>query len=491
MKKSAALISLIMFLASFVPPCPVMAEMEGESGGDVSLAVLELDNKGGLADREIARLAASIRNEFTLSGRYRVMRLEEMKENLAARGIELMACSTEACVRMVGKVLGAEKLVVGSIEKIGRIFIITLQLVEVETGEIEETATEEYLGTDDELLGPVKKIARQIARTALPPTLEGMRIMSSPEGATVYLNNEPHGHTPLLLPDMEPGDYFLKLVLKGYEQYEEDVTLIPGEMREVSVTLAPLPAPGAPPEPPPEEISPGIGLITLNITPEGAQVRIDGELVGDTPLESVSVEAGEHELRIRFPGYQEFTTRVKVEKEKHVFLRGRLKALEREEPSPPQAVSFALLRSMPFPENPRPYRMGAIALSGLSFISAGICYFLTNQAGNEYSDAIDNYHEEYDTCYEQGTCYGNESLAGYREESEEAKDDFYSYRTGYYLSLAAGSVFLGIAGYLVLGQMFGLAEARSENSTFAVEPFHYPAPPGGGGSLGVSARVRF
>lgn len=490
LKKSIALGTIFTLILPMVPISSAAAEAGKESLEKNSLAVLDLDNKGGLEGSQIILLSAAVRDEFFLSGRYEIMSPAEMNDRLQARGIELTVCSTEACIRMVGKVLGVEKLVVGTIEKLGRIYILTLQLVDVVNGEIEETASDEYLGPAGELIGPIKKIARKIARVSLPPTLEGIRIVSAPEGATVYLNGEPRGHTPLLLPELEPGEYRLRIVLKEHEQYEEVFTLIPGEMREVSVPLTPLPLPGAPGAPPPGEAAPRTGLVTLNIEPYGADVRIDGKVVGKSPLESLDIEAGDHELRILYPGYQEFTTRIRVEADKHMFLKGSLKALEREE-APPQAVSFRLLKSLPFPENPRPYRLGSLAATGLAFITAGVFYYLTNQAANEYSDAIDQYRETYDTCYDQGTCYGNEDLAGFRDDSEKAEDDFYSYRTWYYLSLGVGTTFLGIAGYLMLGEKFRVFSGRPGPTPLAVGPLPRTRFSDGPEVMGFTARVRF
>ena len=213
MKKSIVVGTMFALILFLVPISFATAEAGKDPSEKDSLAVLDLDNKGGLDGSQVILLSAAVRDEFSLSGRYEVMSPAEMNDRLQSRGIELTVCSTEACVRMVGKVLGVQKLVVGSIEKLGRIYILTLQLVDVLDGEIEETVSDEYIGHPRELVGPIKKIARKIARVSLPPTLEGIRIVSAPEGATVYLNGEPRGHTPLLLPELDPGEYRLRIEL--------------------------------------------------------------------------------------------------------------------------------------------------------------------------------------------------------------------------------------------------------------------------------------
>jgi hypothetical protein len=66
------------------------------------------------------------------------------------------------------------------------------------------------------------------------------------------------------------------------------------------------PAAALPPAPAPP------ASLQVESRPTGAQVWIDGRLVGTTPLQLSSVETGSHALRLELPGYRPWTTSVSV-----------------------------------------------------------------------------------------------------------------------------------------------------------------------------------
>ena len=68
---------------------------------------------------------------------------------------------------------------------------------------------------------------------------------------------------------------------------------------------SPPPAPAEPPSPPaaPEPVLGGGALLVVETTPPGAEVLVDGELVGETPLERADIRAGVREVTLRHPHY--------------------------------------------------------------------------------------------------------------------------------------------------------------------------------------------
>ena len=56
------------------------------------------------------------------------------------------------------------------------------------------------------------------------------------------------------------------------------------------------------------------GRLAVRSSPAvGAEVLVDGEPVGTTPLETVEIPAGEHEIRVRAPRHQDFVTTLEIE----------------------------------------------------------------------------------------------------------------------------------------------------------------------------------
>ena len=56
-----------------------------------------------------------------------------------------------------------------------------------------------------------------------------------------------------------------------------------------------------------------VSTLTLSSSPSGAEVYLDGEYLGVTPLEEIEVDAGEHSLRLAKEGYNEGEIALSVE----------------------------------------------------------------------------------------------------------------------------------------------------------------------------------
>lgn len=117
---------------------------------------------------------------------------------------------------------------------------------------------------------------------------------SSPTGAEAYVNGTLRGRTPLRLV-LEEGTYQVELKAPGYEPYRATVRVERGRETRVSATLRPI----------------RTGELYLEARPEGAEVYIDGRLMGRAPLR-MTLEAGLHEVRVLAPGYGEYRAQVEV-----------------------------------------------------------------------------------------------------------------------------------------------------------------------------------
>jgi hypothetical protein len=69
-----------------------------------------------------------------------------------------------------------------------------------------------------------------------------IEVASSPSGASVLLNNQLKGVTPLTLEALAPGTYTVKLLLDGYQEWTAEATVTAGATTSLTATLAPVPA---------------------------------------------------------------------------------------------------------------------------------------------------------------------------------------------------------------------------------------------------------
>jgi len=87
-----------------------------------------------------------------------------MDEILIEQGFQLSACTTNECVVEAGKLMGVEHMVAGNIAKIDNLFTIDIRLIDVETGKVLKTATEDCeCALKDVLTNSLGNVARLLA----------------------------------------------------------------------------------------------------------------------------------------------------------------------------------------------------------------------------------------------------------------------------------------------------------------------------------------
>ena len=127
--------------------------------------------------------------------------------------------------------------------------------------------------------------AAQAAKDKEPATR--LDITSQPAGATVRVDHQERGVTPLSLTDLVPGPHIIQASKAGFRDAFDTVVLEVGVGRTASLALEPL-----------------TGLLLLTSTPSGSEVLVKGVSLGTTPLLVTTLESGTHRLSIASPGYQ-------------------------------------------------------------------------------------------------------------------------------------------------------------------------------------------
>jgi len=76
---------------------------------------------------------------------------------------------------------------------------------------------------------------------ALPQETGAVRILSSPSGAEIYLDDEYRGTTPAAITAIAAGNHTLEVRTDGYDRWSAPVTIKAGNMLNVSATLSVIP----------------------------------------------------------------------------------------------------------------------------------------------------------------------------------------------------------------------------------------------------------
>ena len=153
---TTVLIILISFLAS--------------QEGDGTAVALDLVPRG-ITEDQSAVLTKIFREQIEDIGRVTLIEREKMIQLLATEGTLPRWCAAEWCAVEVGRLLGAEKVVAGYVEKEGIRFSLGGIVVASESGDVISMTAIEFVGEMESLTAAVKVLAYQLFETALPPDL--------------------------------------------------------------------------------------------------------------------------------------------------------------------------------------------------------------------------------------------------------------------------------------------------------------------------------
>ena len=116
-----------------------------------------------ISESESKALTDRLRIELFNTKNFIIIERAMMNEILKEQKIQTSGCTTNECIVEIGKLIGVEQIVGGSISKVGRTLSISTRIVSVETGDILSTATYDHRGEIDELLTVgMRKIALKL-----------------------------------------------------------------------------------------------------------------------------------------------------------------------------------------------------------------------------------------------------------------------------------------------------------------------------------------
>ena len=130
---------------------------------------------------------------------------------------------------------------------------------------------------------------------AAEPGSSSLRIETVPDGASLFINGRLTGATPVLFERLKAGVYGVRIEKEGYAPFFRRVVVGAGGVL-INEAL--------------ESIR--TGALSLRVEPNGAEVVLDGEIVGHTPLEMSNLAAGPHELTIRKTNFDSYSKCVEI-----------------------------------------------------------------------------------------------------------------------------------------------------------------------------------
>lgn len=276
----------------------------------LAISVTDLKITSGLSAADGEQLTKKLLNELAALRAYEVLDIAKRDELLREQQFQMTgACDQSSCLVEVGKLLGVNKMVGGSIGKLGSAYSVELQMVDVKTSAVDMPFSREYTGDVSALLKAMKEAAAEFSKWKPAPKAQaiaplsadygGLVVRSTPEGGRIFLDGNDVGLTPGQISKIEAGDHQVIVTKEGYSSFSQTVRVSKNVTAMVNAVLT-------------REYG------TLNITsePANAAVYIDGAPKGTVTSSGLKVAGlgiGVHKIRVSKAGHQPYEVEMTVE----------------------------------------------------------------------------------------------------------------------------------------------------------------------------------
>ncbi|TDG12946.1 PEGA domain-containing protein [Seongchinamella unica] len=154
---------------------------------------------------------------------------------------------------------------------------------------------ERYLPLQQNVEVTGRQLPQQLS-VALEPAWAEVSISSEPVGAEILIDGETVGTTPAVLEVLQ-GEHQLMLRQTTFANWQQDLDIVAGQPRDLGTV----------------KLQPAAGLLQLTSRPNGANVTLNGEFQGQTPLELEIAPGRSHRLAVFKPGYRRHSETVQLE----------------------------------------------------------------------------------------------------------------------------------------------------------------------------------
>ena len=290
---------------------PVFAYMpQATGGGEASaddaefrrkprIAVLQFQTSServkelGLGEAITAMAMTELRN----NSNYIIVERSQIRAIIDENTLSQLGLTRSATDKLV-KGLDVEVILIGEVSYLGATIHIDARMVDIRTSRVAMT---DFIQTNDisNIRGAISMVVRRMLQEYLRPWMGSLSIASDPTGAEVYIDGDYAGSTalrkPVVVDNLIGGHYIVKIIAGGYVDWQGEIIVLPKMSQTFNIPLIAKP-----------------GSMTISSEPPEAEVFLDNNLMGETPLILREVAEGEHDLRIVKDTYKEWSRKVVV-----------------------------------------------------------------------------------------------------------------------------------------------------------------------------------
>jgi TolB-like protein len=185
MRRHVGRCSMVLTLLSLLPLTLYCQQRPGAQR--LHLAVLDFEAREGVPKGDAATLSDLFSSELQNTGEFTVVDRSRIKAILDEQGFQQSeACSQVECVVDVGRILKVEKMFSGVVGKVGKIYTVTIRLVDISTAQIQVSRSYQHEGDIEGLARDViPEMVKDISRELTGKNVQVARVGTS-GGSTWY-----------------------------------------------------------------------------------------------------------------------------------------------------------------------------------------------------------------------------------------------------------------------------------------------------------------
>ncbi len=233
---------LLAHLASAPPPPPEAAPTDDR----MRTVILGLKPRRGVDDTKLAAaLTDVLQGVYAADGRRIVIGRDDITRVLELEADkQSMGCDSDKCLAEIGQALNAERIVSGSLDKIGDGWMVTMAELDGKTLEPIARAQDRVKDDENALVDAVTRLATDLVQQTgasasgrVVANAGSVSIESDPRGAKIVLGGAEMGETPTKIDNLATGTQKLRLLRDDYEPVEVDVPVYPGGVTKVNAQM--------------------------------------------------------------------------------------------------------------------------------------------------------------------------------------------------------------------------------------------------------------